>query len=70
MLNADHRHVCKFKDTMDSNYITLRNAFGSKIDQIEKGCKCSEEHHQSRSKRVATYITKGWRQLTSITLTQ
>ncbi|KAL9025906.1 MAG: hypothetical protein Q9196_005347 [Gyalolechia fulgens] len=36
LLNADHRHVCKFNDASDSNYITLRNAFASTIDQIEK----------------------------------
>ncbi|KAL9603530.1 MAG: hypothetical protein Q9179_002147, partial [Wetmoreana sp. 5 TL-2023] len=36
LLNADHRHVCKFKDPSDSNYVTLRNAFVSTIEQIEK----------------------------------
>lgn len=38
LLNADHRHVCKFKDPLDNNYVTLRNAFVSTIDQIEKEC--------------------------------
>ncbi|KAL9014036.1 MAG: hypothetical protein Q9173_001310 [Seirophora scorigena] len=38
LLNADHRHVCKFKDASDNNYLSLRNAFVSTIDQIEKKC--------------------------------
>ncbi|KAI4093207.1 MAG: hypothetical protein LQ344_003034 [Seirophora lacunosa] len=36
LLNADHRHVCKFKDASDNNYLSLRNAFVLTIDQIEK----------------------------------
>lgn len=35
LLNADHRNVCKFEDPMDSNYLSLRNAFGSAITSIE-----------------------------------
>jgi hypothetical protein len=34
LLNADHRHVCKFEDPSDNNYRTLRNAFVSTIDSI------------------------------------
>ena len=38
LLNADHRHVCKFADPSDSNYSTLRNAFVSTIESIEREC--------------------------------
>jgi hypothetical protein len=36
LLNADHRHVCKFEDPSDPNYISIRNAFDSAITSIEK----------------------------------
>ena len=36
LLNADHRHVCKFENRLDSNYGTLRNAFVASIESIEK----------------------------------
>ena len=36
LLNADHRHVCKFADKQDSNYLSLRNALVSAIDSIER----------------------------------
>ncbi|CAF9932101.1 hypothetical protein IMSHALPRED_008796 [Imshaugia aleurites] len=36
LLNADHRHVCKFDTRLDSNYCSLRNAFVASIELIEK----------------------------------
>ena len=36
LLNADHRHVCKFDSCLDSNYCSLRNAFVASIESIEK----------------------------------
>jgi len=35
LLNADHIHVWEFNDPSDSNYCTLRNAYGSVISTIE-----------------------------------
>ncbi|KAJ0121991.1 hypothetical protein J7T55_002502 [Diaporthe amygdali] len=35
-LSADHRHVCKFRDVNDPNYITLRDCFKTTIEQINK----------------------------------
>src|SRR5947207_10304148 len=39
LLNADHRHVCKFDSPTDNNYLTLRNAFLSTINNIEQNCR-------------------------------
>ena len=36
LLNADHRHVCKFDTRLDSNYCSLRNAFVASIESIER----------------------------------
>lgn len=36
LMNADHRHVCKFDTRLDSNYCSLRNAFVASIESIEK----------------------------------
>ncbi len=36
LLNADHRGVCKFDNRLDSNYCSLRNAFATSIESIEK----------------------------------
>ncbi|KAL8736886.1 MAG: hypothetical protein Q9181_002226 [Wetmoreana brouardii] len=60
LLNADHRHVCKFKDPSDSNYVTLRNAFVSTIEQIEKKWLAStrDEYHSS-VKLLAGYLGQG-----------
>lgn len=69
LLNADHRHVCKFRDTLDSNYITLRNAFVSTIDQIERECKYLHVLGY-RYQPYATYNTQGWLQLKTVTVIQ
>lgn len=39
LLNADHRHVCKFASPLDPNYITVLNALTSTVDKIEQHCK-------------------------------
>ncbi|KAL8719491.1 MAG: hypothetical protein Q9225_003518 [Loekoesia sp. 1 TL-2023] len=57
LLNADHRHVCKFNDKADSNYITLRNAFISTIDQIEKEWLTStRDEYQETMRTLAGYL--------------
>ncbi|KAL8938934.1 MAG: hypothetical protein Q9216_003620, partial [Gyalolechia sp. 2 TL-2023] len=57
LLNADHRHVCKFNDASDSNYITLRNAFASTIDQIEKKWYLStKDEFEHTMKTLARYL--------------
>ncbi|KAL8764376.1 MAG: hypothetical protein Q9184_000081 [Pyrenodesmia sp. 2 TL-2023] len=57
LLNADHRHVCKFKDASDNNYISLRNAFVSTIDQIEKEWRAStRDTFQDSMRTLATYL--------------
>ncbi|KAI4169254.1 MAG: hypothetical protein LQ343_005842 [Gyalolechia ehrenbergii] len=57
LLNADHRHVCKFNDASDSNYITLRNAFASTIDQIEKEWYIStKDEFEDTMKTLARYL--------------
>ncbi|KAL8756040.1 MAG: hypothetical protein Q9199_003214 [Rusavskia elegans] len=60
LLNADHRHVCKFRDTLDSNYITLRNAFVSTIDQIERECLAATQDGYCNTMTVlAGYLVQG-----------
>ncbi|KAL8912458.1 MAG: hypothetical protein Q9171_002551 [Xanthocarpia ochracea] len=72
LLNADHRHVCKFKDPLDSNYITLRNAFVSTIDHIERdlqepatsnsqelGLAATQDQYNSTMKTLAGYLVQG-----------
>ena len=38
-INADHRGVCKFDTPEDPNFLILRNAFVSTIDDIMADCK-------------------------------
>lgn len=57
LLNADHRHICKFEDPSDSNYCTLRNAFGSAISSIgATWLSARREEHQSEMKRLSDYL--------------
>lgn len=35
-LPADHRHVCKFRDMTDPNYMVLRDCFKTTIEQINR----------------------------------
>jgi hypothetical protein len=35
-LNADHRHICKFKTREDPNYVTLRNTLLALIDDLNE----------------------------------
>lgn len=35
-MNADHRSICKFLNSADSNYVTVRNALVSTVDRISK----------------------------------
>ena len=52
LLNADHRHVCKFEDPTDNNYCTLRNAFVSTIKSIEKTCFSVRNNEQQIEMRL------------------
>ena len=57
LLNADHRHVCKFDDPSDSNYCTLRNAFISTIDSIKvTWLSARQEDHQHDMKVLSSYL--------------
>ena len=57
LLNADHRHVCKFNDPFDSNYCTLRNAFASTIDCIEKTWLSSrKEEHRDQMQTLSRHL--------------
>jgi WD40 repeat protein len=57
LLNADHRHVCKFNDPSDSNYCTLRNAFASAISMIENTWfSMRKEEHMSHMKRLSEFL--------------
>jgi len=55
--NADHRHICKFGNTSDSNYCTLRNAFVSTIDSIENSWYSGrKQDHQQEMRLLSTYL--------------
>ena len=57
LLNADHRTVCKFDDSSDSNYCTLRNAFISAIDSIESTWYSNKKvDHQQEMRLLSTYL--------------
>lgn len=44
-INANHRGVCKFQSPADSNYLILRNAFASTVDDIVTNCKWAPKYH-------------------------
>ena len=57
LLNADHRHVCKFDDPSDNNYRTIRNAFVSAITSIEKTWYTTrKDNHRSDMKVISQYL--------------
>ena len=57
LLNADHRNVCKFDDSFDSNYCTLRNAFISAIDSIESTWYSNKRtDHQHEMRLLSKYL--------------
>ena len=57
LLNADHRHVCKFDSPLDSNYCTLRNAFCSAIAKIENTWfSMWREEHKADMKRLSDFL--------------
>lgn len=43
LLNADHRHVCKFEAPSDSSYLAIRNALQTINDAIMKRCKVTSD---------------------------
>ncbi|KAH0536563.1 hypothetical protein FGG08_006571 [Glutinoglossum americanum] len=58
LLNADHRHVCKFDAVTDSNYLTLRNAFLSTINNSEQNLFASRRNdHRSQAKILSQYLS-------------
>lgn len=57
LLNADHRNVCKFEDPSDNNYRTIRNAFVSAIDAIEKTWRLTrKDDHRNEMKTLSEYL--------------
>ncbi|MCJ1355983.1 MAG: hypothetical protein MMC33_005977 [Icmadophila ericetorum] len=57
LLNADHRHVCKYEDPLDSNYCSLRNAFVFAINSIEKTWLSPRtDEHRSEMKLLSSYL--------------
>ena len=57
LLNADHRNVCKFDDPADNNYRTLRNAFASTIESIEKThLSARKEEERLQMRRLSQYL--------------
>lgn len=55
LLNADHRHVCKFESPSDSNYCTLRNALASTVISIEE--KWFREKKQGRIDEMRSLVS-------------
>lgn len=67
LLNADHRHVCKFEDPSDDNYRTLRNAFVSTIDTIDQTWYSSrKDDHRNAMKCLSEYLRIGERPETDL----
>lgn len=57
LMNADHRHVCKFESHRDSNYCSLRNAFVASIESIEKTWLSNKRtEHFSQMQIVSQYL--------------
>ena len=57
LLNADHRHVCKYDTRQDSNYISLRNAFVASIESIEKTWLSNKRtEHLSKMQILSQYL--------------
>ncbi|KAE8837006.1 hypothetical protein PTNB73_07910 [Pyrenophora teres f. teres] len=57
LMNADHRNICKFEDPSDTNYCTLRNAFGSAISSIENTwLSTRRDEHQSEMRRLTNFF--------------
>ncbi|KAH0559298.1 hypothetical protein GP486_004190 [Trichoglossum hirsutum] len=56
-LNADHRNVCKFDSPTDSDYLTLRNAFLSTINNSEQNLLASRRSgHRNQMKALSQYL--------------
>ena len=57
LMNADHRHVCKFDTRLDSNYCSLRNAFVASIESIEQTWLSSKRNeHYSQMQTLSNYL--------------
>ena len=58
LMNADHRHVCKFNDPADNNYRTLRNVFAATIESIENThLLARKEEEQFEMRRLSQYLS-------------
>ena len=58
LMNADHRHVCKFDDPADNNYRTLRNAFAAIIESIENThLSAQKEEERSQMRRLSQFLS-------------
>ena len=57
LMNADHRHVCKFDNREDSNYCSLRNAFLASIESIEQTWLSNKRNeHYSQMQILSQYL--------------
>lgn len=50
-LPADHRHVCKFRDMTDPNYMVLRDCFKTTIENINRESTWKDKPHQPPTPR-------------------
>ncbi|KAL1869464.1 hypothetical protein VTK73DRAFT_3079 [Phialemonium thermophilum] len=56
-LNADHRHICKFRDPTDTNYITLCRSFLTTIEAIETGMSFQHrDEYRSQMKMITSLL--------------
>ena len=57
LMNADHRGVCKFDTRLDSNYRSLRNAFATSIESIEKTWLSNKKiEHLTQMQSLSQYL--------------
>ncbi|KAL3427212.1 hypothetical protein PVAG01_00721 [Phlyctema vagabunda] len=57
LLNADHRHVCKYSSPSDPNYLTIVNALTVVIDDIEKdGQSTKKNQYRSQMRLISDFL--------------
>lgn len=56
-LNANHRDICKYESPLDPNYITVKNALATAIDEISRvGHASKGENSRSQTKVLQAYL--------------
>ncbi|KAI1853098.1 hypothetical protein JX266_001804 [Neoarthrinium moseri] len=57
-LNADHRRICKFESPRDANYVAIRNALLTTIEEIEvKLSSNKREGHRAQMRSIAKFLS-------------